>query len=92
MKDLINPHYLLSIVNQEDEANLSELVDWIEECWVRMTKAGSCEALSIPRSLDMISTTGPFQLMEPLRRRQRKSYEGENRFITPKPVIVFSQV
>ncbi|PRP87081.1 hypothetical protein PROFUN_04817 [Planoprotostelium fungivorum] len=76
---------------QEDEADLSDLADWIEGCWLRMTESGSCEALSIPRSLDMISTSGPFQLMEPLRRRQRKSYEGENRFITPKPVIVFSQ-
>ncbi|PRP84824.1 hypothetical protein PROFUN_07478 [Planoprotostelium fungivorum] len=33
----------------------------------------------------------PFRLMEPLRGRQRKSYDRETRFISPRPVVILSQ-
>ncbi|PRP87188.1 hypothetical protein PROFUN_01450 [Planoprotostelium fungivorum] len=65
--------------------------EWIDELW-ELEVNGRNRHASTARETEMsISPDAPppahFQLVEPLRAKQRKSYERENRFFTPRPII-----
>ncbi|PRP76656.1 hypothetical protein PROFUN_14892 [Planoprotostelium fungivorum] len=54
-----------------------EIYDWVEKMW-------SEEVHHEPKK-EVVSRS---ELLEPLRPLQRKSYDNENRFLSPKPVIM----
>ncbi|PRP80756.1 hypothetical protein PROFUN_11496 [Planoprotostelium fungivorum] len=73
---------------------VEDLVDWVEERWQEETRSRSKMesigklTLSIPVYLPLMTLSTEFELFEQLRPLQRKSYDNENRFLSPKPVIM----
>lgn len=72
------------------------VLQWIDELWAqessqRTTGDTMTEEVS-PKESDSFNFCEDFQLLEPLRLNQRKSYSGESRFLSPKPVIILNSV
>ncbi|PRP85126.1 hypothetical protein PROFUN_07197 [Planoprotostelium fungivorum] len=71
-------------------------MQWVEEMWAQDMSAPLAFDTQEENYEAMLEQLLPFyqqqdfQLLEPLRTRQRKSYEGESRFLTPRPVIVLN--
>ncbi|PRP77618.1 hypothetical protein PROFUN_00479 [Planoprotostelium fungivorum] len=71
------------------------VLQWIDELWAQESSqrttvdATTDEAVS-PKELSLFNSCEDFQLLEPLRLNQRKSYSGESRFLSPKPVIILN--
>ncbi|PRP79493.1 hypothetical protein PROFUN_12861 [Planoprotostelium fungivorum] len=69
------------------------VMQWIDELWEQEAANVTCDAKE-----EFIATEGErtfdpsqdFQLLEPLRARQRKSYDGESRFLSPRPIVVLN--
>ncbi|PRP75974.1 hypothetical protein PROFUN_01690 [Planoprotostelium fungivorum] len=75
-----------STLQQQGGEEVFAMTEWIEDSWQRLMMG-----TLIPPTADLDCTpieADSFCLLQPLRHRQRKSYSGENRFLTPKPVIV----
>ncbi|PRP88535.1 hypothetical protein PROFUN_02946 [Planoprotostelium fungivorum] len=70
------------------------VMQWIDELWAQECAPVTMSSDSQEEHYEAISEEllpfeqhQDFQLLEPLKTRQRKSYEGESRFLTPRPVI-----
>ncbi|PRP85106.1 hypothetical protein PROFUN_07177 [Planoprotostelium fungivorum] len=71
---------------------LQLVMQWIDEMWAQECAPPTFDTQEenyedIVEELLSFEDQQDFQLLEPLRTRQRKSYEGESRFLTPRPVI-----
>ncbi|PRP81886.1 glutaminase kidney isoform, mitochondrial-like isoform 1 [Planoprotostelium fungivorum] len=73
---------------------LQLVMEWIDELWAQecapVTMSSDSQEENYEAILEQLlpyEQQPDFQLLEPLRTRQRKSYEGESRFLTPRPVI-----
>ncbi|PRP88176.1 hypothetical protein PROFUN_03999 [Planoprotostelium fungivorum] len=77
------------------DSGLEAVADWVEERWqeelhcTRTLKEFPLR-LSIPVHIP-VSLSHEFELLEPFRPLQRKSYDNENRFLSPKPVVQLKQ-
>ncbi|PRP88821.1 hypothetical protein PROFUN_00289 [Planoprotostelium fungivorum] len=71
---------------------LQLVMQWIDEMWAEECAPPATEPqdVVVENLEDMLFCQQDFQLLEPLRTRQRKSYEGESRFLTPRPVIALN--
>ncbi|PRP87262.1 hypothetical protein PROFUN_01524 [Planoprotostelium fungivorum] len=59
------------------------IIEWIEKKWKEETKS------HVPCPIvPLFGHSDDFELLQPLKIMQRKSYDGENRFLCPKPIIV----
>ncbi|PRP80367.1 hypothetical protein PROFUN_11936 [Planoprotostelium fungivorum] len=74
--------------------DFEEIYNWVEEMWSeevhrkpKKEVVSRCE-VTVPAYLPLMALSTEFELLEPLRPLQRKSYDNENRFLTPKPVIM----
>ncbi|PRP77961.1 Protein NXT-1, isoform a [Planoprotostelium fungivorum] len=72
------------------------VMQWIDEMWAEESASVGFDRREITSvrveeeeepAFDM---SQDFQLLEPLRTRQRKSYDGESRFLSPRPVVVIN--
>ncbi|PRP79421.1 hypothetical protein PROFUN_08182 [Planoprotostelium fungivorum] len=68
------------------------VMQWIDELWAQECSPLSSDSQEendevIVEELLPFEQQQDFQLLEPLKTRQRKSYEGESRFLSPRPVI-----
>ncbi|PRP85105.1 hypothetical protein PROFUN_07176 [Planoprotostelium fungivorum] len=73
---------------------LKLVMQWIDEMWSQESTSVSFDAkdtaFEVTPELLPFSPHQDFQLLEPLRTRQRKSYDGESRFLSPRPVIMLN--
>ncbi|PRP77585.1 2,4-dichlorophenol 6-monooxygenase [Planoprotostelium fungivorum] len=77
-----------------DQPFPASVLHWVEEMWEQESRLQRGE--TIPDSPQMTSSPtidfpSPFQLLEPLRHNQRRSYNGESRFISPRPVVILDK-
>ncbi|PRP87311.1 hypothetical protein PROFUN_01573 [Planoprotostelium fungivorum] len=75
---------------------LEGIAEWIEEQWqeeIHHTENRTDRVTHTikPSNMPLIRSSQEFELLEPLRPLQRKSYDTENRFLSPKPVISLKQ-
>lgn len=72
----------------------ASLLLWIEDMWEQESQLQRGE--TIPDSPTIASPSidfsTPFHLLEPLRHNQRRSYDGESRFLSPRPVVILDEV
>ncbi|PRP79484.1 hypothetical protein PROFUN_12852 [Planoprotostelium fungivorum] len=73
------------------------VMQWIDEMWAQESASVAFDvkeegSYTMNKELPAFCAEEDFQLLEPLRARQRKSYDGESRFLSPRPVIVVNPV
>lgn len=87
----MNSVYLFK--SSQDGHPLELVMQWIDELWSQETEAEKEPVKSIPRMISSPTCERfDFRLQEPLKSRQRKSYDGESRFLSPKPVVLLDEV
>ncbi|PRP79317.1 hypothetical protein PROFUN_13011 [Planoprotostelium fungivorum] len=66
------------------------VLQWIDDMWTQEIEYQNRKDKSaVPASIDFESHESlGFYLLEPLKNKQRKSYENESRFLSPRPIIV----
>ncbi|PRP85299.1 hypothetical protein PROFUN_06901 [Planoprotostelium fungivorum] len=72
----------------------SLVLEWIDQLWAAEREREADKEEKVLSDLDLpLSPPIPasFMLLEPLRIHQRKSYRGESRFLSPKPVIALNR-
>ncbi|PRP81047.1 hypothetical protein PROFUN_11125 [Planoprotostelium fungivorum] len=72
-----------------EHSPLSVVLQWIDDMWSQEIENSSRRNES--SIIKPETSIEPFKLLQPLKIKQRKSYEGDSRFLLPKPVIVLDR-
>ncbi|PRP80742.1 hypothetical protein PROFUN_11482 [Planoprotostelium fungivorum] len=71
-----------------------DIYSWVEKKWSEevhhepQKEVVSRSDVTVPIYIPLMALSTEFELLEPLRSLQRKSYDNENRFLSPKPIIM----